>query len=152
MLECTFELNGKAMSALRCGALAFPAFSGLATHVNRPEFMCTLDSGPIPRGTYFIIDRQSGGLLGPIRDAWSGKGDWFALYAIDRKIDDYTYCNAVKRGNFRLHPKGDLGISKGCITIDNPMDFYRLRGLLKGQKLSPIPGTKHLAYGKVVVK
>ncbi|MNN79930.1 hypothetical protein D3C81_1966150 [compost metagenome] len=58
----------------------------------------------------------------------------------------------MKRGNFRLHPKGDLGISKGCITIDNPMDFYRLRGLLKEQKLSPIPGTKHLAYGKVVVK
>lgn len=35
----------------------------------------------------------------------------FALCAADGKIDDETFCNKVKRGSFRLHPTGNLGIS-----------------------------------------
>ncbi|MNN19399.1 hypothetical protein D3C81_1326410 [compost metagenome] len=115
MLECTFELNGKAMSALRCGALAFPAFSGLDHHKNRPEFSCYASTGPIPRGTYYVVDRQSGGMLGSIRDSLRNKNEWFALYAVDGKIDDEAFCNAIRRGEFRLHPKGGQGISKGAL-------------------------------------
>ncbi|WP_454765636.1 DUF2778 domain-containing protein [Cupriavidus campinensis] len=152
MLECSFELNGKEMSELRCGALSFPAFSGLPEHVNQPQFACHPNSGPIPKGTYYIFDREIGGVLGPFRKMFGRKSDWFALYAIDKKIDDVTYCNAVERSNFRLHPKVGTGISRGCITIESSADFYLLRALLKNQRPVPVPGTTLKAYGRVVVK
>jgi len=109
MIDCTFELNGKPMSAFKCGATSFPAFSGLGEHVNRRTSACILNAGPIPPGAYYIFDRQSGGLLGPLRDLFTGRDIWFALYAIDNEIDDETYCKQVKRGLFRLHPKGPFG-------------------------------------------
>jgi len=141
MLNCAFELNGKPMSSLHCGAVSFPAFSELGAHTNRREYACHANVGPIPPGTYYILDRQSGGLLGPLRDMFNDRRDWFALYAIDEKIDDITYCNKVKRGSFRLHPKGPLGISEGCITIESHSDFQRLRAMLKGSAQAEIPGT-----------
>jgi len=64
MIDCKFELNGKPMSIFWCGATRFPAFSGLGKHVNKRISACILNQGPIPPGTYYIIDRQSGGLLG----------------------------------------------------------------------------------------
>jgi hypothetical protein len=78
--------------------------------------------------------------------------DWFALYAIDEKIDDITYCDKVKRGGFRLHPKGPTGRSEGCITIEFYRDFQLLRTMLKGSAQTAIPGTNLKAYGKVVVR
>ncbi|MBL1259565.1 MAG: DUF2778 domain-containing protein [Thiotrichaceae bacterium] len=152
MIDCTFELNDKPMSIFICGATSFPAFSGLDQHVNRWLSACIPDQGPIPPGTYYIFDRQSGGLFGPLRDMFTGKDQWFALYAIDGKIDDETYCDKVKRGNFRLHPKGDRGISKGCITIDSKTDYQFLRGILKNAKQEAVPDSQFLAYGKVVVR
>jgi hypothetical protein len=151
-MDCTFELNGKPMSALKCGAMSFPAFSGLGTYANRREFACHADVGPIPPGTYYIFDRHSGGLLGAFRNIFSDRQEWFALYAIDAKIDDETFCNKVKRGSFRLHPKGPLGISKGCITIDTQTDFQRLHALLKSSTPVVVPGSQLRAYGKVFVK
>jgi hypothetical protein len=152
MPDCTFELNGKPMSALHCGAVSFPAFSGLGKSINRREYACHASVGPIPPGTYYIVDRQSGGLLGPLRDIFNDRKDWFALYAIDGSIDDITYCNMVKRGSFRLHPKGPLGISEGCITIESHVDFQHLRAMLKGSAQTAIPGMSLKAYGKVVVR
>ena len=151
MIDCSFELNGKQMSALKCGGQSFPAFSGLGAYANLKSAAC-LQNGPIPPGTYYIIDRQSGGFLGPLRDLFNSHDNWFALYAIDGKIDDETFCNHVKRGNFRIHPKGTLGISQGCITIESISDFQRLRVKLKGTKQETIPSTSFLAYGKVIVK
>jgi len=152
VIDCSFELNGKPMSALKCGAMSFPAFSGLGTHANRREFACHAGIGPIPPGTYYIFDRQSGGLLGSLRDMLNGHGDWFALYAADGKIDDETFCNQVKRGNFRLHPKGTAGISQGCITLESVADYQRLRTFLKGMPAQAVPGISLKAYGRVVVK
>ena len=152
MLECTFELNGKPLSALKCGMDSYPAFSGLGVHVNRKPSACIGGHGPIPPGTYYIIDRQSGGLLGPLRDLFSGHSNWFALYAIDDKVDDETFCDSVKRGNFRLHPKGPLGISQGCITIESATDFAALRNKIKASSQIDIPGTQLKAYGTVTVK
>ncbi|MCF6325258.1 MAG: DUF2778 domain-containing protein [Gammaproteobacteria bacterium] len=152
MIDCKFELNGKPMSTFWCGAASFPAFSGLEEQVNQRLFACAANSGPIPPGTYYIFDRQSGGLLGSFRDMFNDHSNWFALHAIDGKIDDETYCNKVKRGAFRLHPKGDLGISQGCITIDSKADYQFLRGILKNSKQKPVPGSELLAYGKVTVR
>lgn len=85
-----FKLNDKPMSALVGGASAFPAFSGLGSHVNRRISACLANVGPIPPGSYYIFDRESGGRLGWWRDLFSGRSDWFALYADDGKVDDHT--------------------------------------------------------------
>jgi len=152
MIDCTFELNGKPMSAFKCGAASFPAFSGLEKHVNKRVSACIPNQGPIQPGTYYIIDRQSGGLIGPLRDLFTGRDKWFALYAIDDKIDDETFCNKVKRGLFRLHPKGPSGRSEGCIVINKESDFLFLRTILKNTSKGLIPGSELEAFGRVVVK
>ena len=152
MHQCSFELNDKPTSSFRIGVMSFDAFSGLSPYVNKRTAACLANAGPIPAGIYYILDRQSGGLLGPLWDRIKGRTDWFALYAIDSQIDDVAYCNEVKRGSFRLHPKGAYGISKGCIVIDKHSDFHYLRSMLRSRKPTPIPGTKLFAYGKVVVR
>ena len=151
MIDCCFELNNQPMSSFKIGAFSYPAFSGLNEHINRAASQCIRDFGPIPKGEYYIFDRQSGGLLGPLRDLFGKKDEWFALYAIDEKIDDKTYCEQVKRGLFRLHKKGDLGISRGCITLNDWTDFQVVRSLLKGTKTITISETGLECYGKVRV-
>jgi hypothetical protein len=152
MIDCTFELNGKPMSTFKCGATSFPAFSGLGKHVNKRVSACIPNEGPIPPGTYYIFDRQSGGLLGPLKDLFTGRDEWFALYAIDNNIDDETYCKKVKRGLFRLHLKGPFGKSQGCIVIESEKDFLFLKTILKNAKTKTIPDVGLEAYGKVIVK
>lgn len=151
-MDFTFELNSQPMSALKFGAIAFPAFSGLKDNVNRRTSMCVIGSGPIPIGTYYIVARQSGGTLGPLRNLFNGRKDWFALYADDGRIDDHALCNAVQRGQFRLHPKGPTGRSEGCIVLDNEIDFHYLRAALTSRPAKPIPGSDLMAYGRVIVK
>jgi len=151
MINCSFELNNEPMSSFKMGAPSFPAFSGLNKHINSSIDQCSPNEGPIPKGDYYIFDRQSGGLLGPLRDLFNDKDEWFALYAIDSKIDDETYCEKVKRGQFRLHPEGPLGISQGCITISDWTDFQVVRSILKGNKKTLIPEAGLECYGKVSV-
>lgn len=151
-MDWTFELNGLPMSALTRQSVSIPAFSGLRAQANKREHACSVGEGPIPPGEYHIFDRQSGGLLGPLRDLFSGRSEWFALYAADGKIDDETLCNQIKRGNFRLHPKGSMGISEGCITVEHRSDFQRLRALLLQAPKIKIPGIALESYGKVIVK
>ncbi len=151
MTDCTFKLNNKPMSIFRRGSTSFPAFSGLGEHVNSKFHACIPNRGPIPPGTYYIIDRQSGGLIGPLRDLFTDRDTWFALYAIDEKIDDETFCNDVKRGLFRLHPKGSSGRSEGCVVIDKKCDFLYLRAKLQNTPKSLIPNTGLESYGRLVV-
>ena len=152
MINLTFELNNQPMSALKFGAQSLPAFSGLGSFVNKRATMCVSGFGAIPMGTYYIFDRQSGGLLGPLKNIFNDHSDWFSLYAADGNIDDETYCNQVKRGSFRIHPKGTTGVSQGCITLENQSDFQRLRAMLKGSTTITVPSIALQAYGKVVVK
>ncbi|CUB05421.1 DUF2778 domain-containing protein [Marinomonas fungiae] len=152
MLEFSFKLNDEPMSSLKMGSeRSFDAFSGLGKHVNRVLSTCIANHGPIPKGEYYIFDRQSGGMLGPLRDIFSDKDEWFALYADDSSIDDETFCDEVKRGQFRLHPKGPLGVSQGCITINSYSDFQILRALLKGVETEVIPEVGLECYGKITV-
>ncbi|NML13429.1 DUF2778 domain-containing protein [Azohydromonas caseinilytica] len=152
MHRCTFVLNDKPMSSFTIGATSFPAFSGLGDFVNQRSRACTAGKGAIPPGSYYIFDRQSGGLLGPLRDLFSDHSNWFALHAIDEKIDDETWCNQVKRGAFRLHPKGTFGISQGCIVIDQSADYQLLRAMLRSSSPTAVPGSSLKAYGTVVVR
>lgn len=152
MNECVFELNDKSMSAFKVGASSFPAFSGIGDHINRRVSACILSQGPIPPGEYFILNRESGGRLGWLKDLFNEKKDWFALYANDEEIDDEKWCEQVKRGQFRLHPKGRMGISQGCIVIEHPKDFQLQSALLKSREPNIIAGTDIRAFGKVIVK
>ena len=152
MIDWTFELNDKPMSAFKTGVISFPAFSGIDENKNKFMSVCMSAVGPIPPGTYYIFDRQTGGFLQPLYDSVNDKSGWFALYADDQKIDDETYCNKVKRGAFRLHPKGHAAISRGCITIDKIGDFHHISAMLRGACQAEIPGSKLKAYGKVIVR
>jgi hypothetical protein len=152
MYECSFELNNQPMSEFKIAGTSFPAFSGTGSHVNQRTSICLPSVGPIPPGRYYIFDRQSGGLFGGLRDAASGHAEWFALYAIDSKIDDEVLCNQIKRGNFRLHPKVGLGVSKGCITLKESSDYQFVRQILKNSAPMAVPGSALKAYGRVWVK
>lgn len=152
MVECTFELNGQPMSEFKCWSRSFPAFSGLSPYINKRAYACAADLGPIPPGTYYIIDRPTGGTFGAIRDTIYRRKDWFALYADDGKIDDITFCNQVERGKFRLHPKGPYGISFGCVVIDDAHDFLTLRSMLKSTSMGKTPSTSKPTYGRLIVR
>lgn len=151
MTDCIFTLNGKPISTLKCGAREFTAFSGRGEQVNRRQFACSYGTGPIPPGIYFIVDRESGGMLGGMRDMFTGRDKWFALYAADSRINDEMFCNNIIRGRFRLHPKGPRGLSEGCVVIDDATEFESLRVMLKASLLRPIPGSHIKSYGKLTV-
>ena len=85
------------MSAFKLGAFSFPAFSGFEENISQPSSVCLANEGPIPIGRYYILDRQAR-LIGNIVGRFTGYMDWFALYAIDGRIDDETYCNKVRKG------------------------------------------------------
>jgi hypothetical protein len=73
MFQCSFELNNQPMSAFKIGASSLPAFSGLGRFTNQRAMACLKGFGPIPPGGYYILDRQSGGLLGPLRDLFNDR-------------------------------------------------------------------------------
>jgi len=154
--QCSFRLNNKPMSEFVIGANRFPAFSGKVPYVNKPDFACIPELGAIPIGSYFILDRESGGRLRWFRELFNDKKDWFSLYADDGKVDDKTLCEhlgkQIERGEFRLHPKGTFGISQGCIVIESTADFYRARGILRTGTPKSIPGSSLFAWAKVKVE
>lgn len=117
--------------------------------------------GPVPAGKYWIVDRPEGGLRSQvnagIRDLYNHvvngatfrHNEWFALWRDDWGIDDYTWIEGVKRGNFRLHP-GTL--SEGCITLPHDSDFAMLRNALLRTQRVDVPCTSKLkAYGTIEV-
>lgn len=68
MFQLHFELNDQALSALKLSPFSYPAFSGLAPYVNKRHAACLANAGPVPPGVYYLLDRESGGLLGPLWD------------------------------------------------------------------------------------
>ncbi|HEV7929221.1 MAG TPA: DUF2778 domain-containing protein [Nitrosospira sp.] len=152
MHQCTFELNGEPLSNFKVGSLSFPAFSGKSPWVNSRAGACMKDAGPIPPGEYYIFDRQSGGGLGALYDMARQRYGWFALHRVDEAIDDEAWCEKIKRGKFRLHPKGQLGISEGCIVIEKENDFTFMSTIIRRARPEQVKGSKLLAYGKVTVK
>jgi hypothetical protein len=123
------------------GAGVFTAFSGNGIYRNRGGCTAVKDNGPLPAGKYWIVDRPAGGLLSQteafiastttrLRGSPSDRSEWFALYRDDGLIDDYTWINGVRRGNFRLHPIGASGNSFGCITLPSLANFETIRRAL----------------------
>ncbi|SMG39130.1 Protein of unknown function [Paraburkholderia susongensis] len=147
------------MSMLVCpGFGSVAAFSGNGRYVDDPDFTNVVEEGAIPKGVYYIVDRESGGHLGWLLDAakdwWAAthRAQWFALYRDDGAIDDWTFVEGIKRGNFRLHPVGRFGASDGCITLPSREQFKTLRSYLKAQSPAFVPGTVTRYYGTVEVQ
>ncbi|MBH1932341.1 DUF2778 domain-containing protein [Serratia rubidaea] len=121
------------------GIGTFMAFSGKDAYRNASGCGMIPNAGPIPAGKYWIVDRPTGGSMWHVKtfayDAWNRiahsvptpSRDWFGLYRDDGLIDDYTWINGVRRGNFRLHPGAN---SLGCITLKHHSDFAVIRNAL----------------------
>ena len=149
--SCTFRLNSQLFTQFTYDGVHCTAFSGNGPHRNNPTSGNVPNDGSIPPGRYHIVDRQSGGRLGPILDWITDRDIWFALWRDDGTIDDSTFVEGVRRGEFRLHPKGPRGISLGCITIEYHGEFDALRTYLLAQPTMHIPHTKTRTYGTVDV-
>ncbi|MFM0603671.1 DUF2778 domain-containing protein [Paraburkholderia sediminicola] len=158
-VACTFVLNKQKTSVLTCpGTASVSAFSGTAQGRDNPDDTAMENIGPLPKGVYYLVDRQSGGHIGFVRDLWNAHGFgstdrqyWFMLW--NPVSGDTTNINGVRRGNFRLHPMGPLRLSEGCITVTSPDAFDVLQKYIRSQGLTvPVPGSTMRAYGTVEVK
>ncbi|MGF7135672.1 hypothetical protein P3T40_007181 [Paraburkholderia sp. EB58] len=158
-IRCTFELNNRKTSYLYCAGIGqIEAFSGHGQGRDNPNNTDEEDVGAIPKGTYYLIDRESGGHLGMLYDLWDEYGfgttdrtKWFALW--NPLTGDTTIINGHKRGNFRLHPMGRMRLSEGCITVVSPARFDQLARYLRSRKPDmPVPGSSAMAYGIVEVR
>lgn len=157
-IECTFTLNGMPSSILHCKDVGnFPAYSGQKYGRNNETMTGRENIGPIPKGRYYILSRQSGGRMRLLYDLalrygyGTNRDEWFALYRDDGRIDDYTFEKGIKRGQFRLHPSGPRGLSEGCITLNHIPDFNYLRAKLLSTSMIKIPGNNMSAFGTVRV-
>lgn len=159
MIRCTFHLNNNQLSTLSCpGVGFFPAYSGNAgENRNNPDKIAVAGIGPLPPGKYYIVMRPGSSAVHFTKSftssiiSGSNHFNWFALYREDSDIDDYTFIEEVKRGNFRLHPAGFRGISNGCITFVNTSHYNTLRAALLMQPTFKIEGTQLAALGTVQV-
>lgn len=162
-LHGKFIVNNEPFSHLvMYGIGSFPAYSGDEIYRNRSGCTAVANKGPLPGGKYWIVDRPSGGIgsraKARVNDIWSGvmgartdHAEWFALYRDDYLIDDWTWVNGVKRGNFRLHPAGGSGRSFGCITLPSRGDFHRIRRALLQTTTVPAGASGIRAYGWIEV-
>ena len=148
------------MSKLEIMGQTFDAFSGEPGYRNKSLFSCVKNLGAIPEGRYCIVDKPTGGGRGTKAINWGKKiweqatnnpldrDDWLGLFAMDRHIDDETFCAATQRGAFRLHPGT---ISKGCVTLPSLQDFRAVRQMLIGSGKMQIPDVGVEAYGILTV-
>jgi hypothetical protein len=158
-----FLVNNAAYAPLvMYGVGTFNAYSGNNQYRNRGGCTAVRDNGPIPAGKYWIVARPAGGTgskaLAWLKDEWNfyrgnptDHAEWFALYRDDGAIDDVTWVNGVKRGQFRLHPAGGEGISLGCITLPSRIDFLRIRSSLLHTTTIPARNSGLNAYGSIEV-
>lgn len=157
-VRCTFLLNNKNISALNCSGFgAVEAYSGQKQGRDNPADTTMTDIGPLPPGTYYLVDRQSGGWLGWARDWFAGHTlstdhtKWFMLW--NPNGGDTTMINGIQRGHFRLHPEGPRRLSEGCITVVSPFVFDNLQRFIRSQNAAlPVPGSALRAYGTVDVR
>lgn len=151
---CTYVLNGEPLSELTCEDRTYEAFSGdAATYVNNALYQDLVKEGPLPLGRYYIVDRESGGMLGwikqPVKDVFAGtdRSEWFSLYRDDDQVDDQTTINNIQRSAFRIHPVGPQGISQGCVTLTSKLAFDELRQSLRNMPGEILPGTGIKYFG-----
>lgn len=146
MIECVLdyqELTPDGRLQLRCRSVGnYEVFTGLdkfGSNVN-----CSLRMhGPIPTGSYYIVDRESGSWANVLRTlsidiykyiryrAVNDHAKWFSLISTVSRADNLN-ASQIARGGFRLHPVNSdgMGISEGCITLSHYAEFHVLRSAL----------------------
>lgn len=155
LVYCTYVLNGEPLSRLVCDGVAYDAFSGdvAGNYVNDKRYQAVPEKGPLPLGRYYILDRESGGRIGwlkqPLKDliARTDRSEWLSLYRDDDVIDDQTSVNNIVRGAFRIHPVGPMGVSQGCVTLTSKLAFDSLRKYIHDRNGEVLPGTEIRHYG-----
>ncbi|WP_085483961.1 DUF2778 domain-containing protein [Paraburkholderia susongensis] len=162
-LQGRFVVDNKPVLYLdMMGIGSFPAFSGDDIYRNRGGCTSVAGKGPLPAGKYWIVDRPGGGIGSRAeafaKDTWNSvmgaatdHSEWFGLYRNDGLIDDWTWVNGIKRGNFRLHPSGGGGHSFGCITLQSRVDFHNLRQALLRTGTIRVGSSDIRAYGWIEV-
>ncbi|SMG61475.1 DUF2778 domain-containing protein [Paraburkholderia susongensis] len=158
-----FLINNEPLLPLTfVGLGTFNAYSGNKQYRNRGGCTAVPNNGPIPADKYWIVARPIGGVRSAVitwfKDEFnfysnnpSDHFEWFALYRDDGVIDDVTWVNGVKRGQFRPHPAGGQGISLGCITLPSHTDFMFLRRALLHTSTIPVRNSGLRAYGTIEV-
>jgi Protein of unknown function (DUF2778) len=154
MIHGKLMLNGADYAPLNLyGVGVFMAFSGRGNYRNKGSCGAIAGDGPLPLGKYWVVDRREGNWFTQkeveAKDAINrmigryeyGRSDWFALWRDDWGIDDWTWIEGVKRGNFRLHPGT---FSEGCITIAHPSDFGLIRNAFMKNPPFQLPCTRSL--------
>ncbi len=84
-------------------------YSGKGRGKNNPKLENVPGIGPIPAGTWKIVERYNSANVGPYA---------LTLYAVDNNLDDTD--NRTGRGAFRIHGdsiKAPGTASKGCIIL-----------------------------------
>ncbi|EMM2471256.1 MULTISPECIES: DUF2778 domain-containing protein [Enterobacterales] len=155
-LHGRFVINDAHDSPLSfAGAGTFLAFSGDGIYRNRGACDMKPTAGPVPAGKYWIVNRPEGGLRSHVnagvRDRYNQvmNGATFRHRRDDWGIDDDTWNEGVKRGNFRLHPGA---LSKEGITLLHASDFAMLHNaLLKTPQVDVPCMSKLKAYGTIEV-
>lgn len=121
-----YFLNNRQTSMLTCDGKAYAAFSGDKEHENKVSDVALKDLGPIPKGTYYIIDRQSGGRMGwlwdPLKDMYSRSkhDEWFALHPAQRPSDDWVIVDGVKRTSLPFTPSVATAEAKDASRLSHP--------------------------------
>jgi hypothetical protein len=158
-VKCIFLLNSQRTSKLQCSGFgAVEAYSGQKEARDNPADTAMENIGPLPRGTYYLVDRKSGGHLGWLYD-WFAEhthlstdhSNWFMLW--NANGGDTSVINGIQRGHFRLHPEGRMRLSEGCITVVSPFAYESLRRYIHSHPANlPVPGSTLRAYGTVEVQ
>lgn len=133
----------------------YEVFSGVGGAANDPAQEANTDIGPIPRGEYYIVARQSGGRFGGVKDFvrsifGNDPRKWFALIPKNGNGNgDCLNVGGVECCKFRMHPGS---ISKGCITFRRNDEFHKLRDRLLKTQPGKIPNSDVVYYGAVTVQ
>ena len=127
------------------------AFSGNGKDRNNPNSTNVPKKGPLPKGTWYIVDRPKSDNV--LKNAYNsivrGKDNWFALYRKDGNVDDSTVENGAERTSIRLHP-GDY--SEGCLTIFDEEEFENIVDELMNTEMEVIPNTDIITYGTIEIQ
>ncbi|MEK6235547.1 MAG: DUF2778 domain-containing protein [Planctomycetales bacterium] len=150
--EITWLTLRKNQGRGRVKLVSFPVFFRGGEEQGNPHTADQADSGPLPKGTYYVVDGSvsgsaggsASGRLGRLWDWISGKDSWFALRRDDGNLKGATDVNDA----FRMHPetRGD-----GHVTFLHRNQFATLRNILFATKKETIPGSKTRYYATLQV-
>lgn len=111
-IRCTFDLNRERVSTLNCpGFGTIPAFSGKGRARDNPEATGLKGVGPIPKGTYYIVDRQSAAISADFTTLGASRVVGYhrshqVVYVVECEHRRHDFCRESKARAFSDSPDG----------------------------------------------